>query len=287
MSVRFFAVALALCANLFMPPQPARAAQSYDNCSGFIDTVPTTISTQGVWCLSHDLSTGITSGNAITIAANNVTIDCNDFKIGGLAAGDASQAVGIFANGRQNATIRHCGIRGFEYGIYLNGGSGHLVEDNRLDNNLFMGIWLYGGDNGVIRRNRIYDTGGATGGVQSYGIYAAANIDDNIVSGLFVEQGGGSMYGIAEGGANTRVGGNVVGNFDTTPTGGGGVTIRGISGSGPYVGITGNQVTSGAASAGGWGISSSGANEFCSANVVAGFATNITGCISSGNLVPP
>ena len=52
----------------------AHAAQSLDTCAGFLDTLPTTISTQGVWCLRHDLSTNIASGNAITVATNNVTI---------------------------------------------------------------------------------------------------------------------------------------------------------------------------------------------------------------------
>ena len=66
-----------------------------------------------MWCLRHDLSTSIVSGQAIDIQANNVAIDCNDFKIGGLAAGNGSMAVGIHALTRQNATVRHCNIRGF------------------------------------------------------------------------------------------------------------------------------------------------------------------------------
>src|SRR5687768_16439274 len=109
---------------------PAHAAESYDNCTGFIETLPATISTQGTWCLKHDVSTAITSGNAITIAANNVTLDCNDFKVGGLAAGDSSAANGVYAASRLNATVRQCGVRGFSQGIWLDG-AGHLVEDNR------------------------------------------------------------------------------------------------------------------------------------------------------------
>src|SRR5690606_24652633 len=93
-SLSRFLAALLLLGGL-AATQPARAAQSYDACTGFIDSVPATISTQGVWCLRKDLSTNITSGNAITIATNNVTIDCNDFKLGGLAAGNGSNAFGI------------------------------------------------------------------------------------------------------------------------------------------------------------------------------------------------
>jgi hypothetical protein len=46
------------------------------------------IGKQGVWCLRKDQSTANTSGSAITINTNNVTVDCNDFKIGELAAGN-------------------------------------------------------------------------------------------------------------------------------------------------------------------------------------------------------
>ena len=33
----------------------AQAAESYDNCTGFIDSLPATISTHGVWCLRKNL----------------------------------------------------------------------------------------------------------------------------------------------------------------------------------------------------------------------------------------
>src|SRR5690606_30319107 len=165
-------------------PGSANAAQSYDNCTGFIDSLPATISTQGVWCLDKNLGTAITSGNAITIATNNVTIDCNDFKLGGLAAGDGSLATGIYAENRQNAAVRHCSVRGFQTGIRLDGGAGHLVEDNRLDNNLYTGIRV-SGDNNRVRRNAVYDTGGGNGFITSFGIDAEASVVDNTVGGVF------------------------------------------------------------------------------------------------------
>ena len=67
-----------------------RAAESYDGCAGFISSLPVTITTQGVWCLDRDLSTSNSAGPAVTIATNNVTVDCNGFKIGGLGAGPVS-----------------------------------------------------------------------------------------------------------------------------------------------------------------------------------------------------
>src|SRR5690606_16801100 len=114
---------------------------------------------------------------------------------GGLAAGNGSQADGIHASDRQNATIRRCDIRGFLHGIRLEGGAGHLVEDNRLDNNLYIGIRVTG-ENNLVRRNRIYDTGGATGTVPAIGISAFADVIDNTVSGLFTLAPNSALLGI-------------------------------------------------------------------------------------------
>ncbi|MDN5780722.1 MAG: right-handed parallel beta-helix repeat-containing protein [Luteimonas sp.] len=256
-------------------------AETYNTCAGFIDSVPTTITTQGVWCLRKDLSTNLATGAAITINANNVTIDCNDFKIGGLAAGDASTATGIYAYDKQNATVRHCNVRGFYYGINLGGGSGtagHLVEDNRLDNNLSRGI-IVTGDNNRVRRNAIYDTGGsATSG--SYGIYAYADVIDNTVEGVFATATNGSSYGImvldtGHVALNNQVRGVV-------PNGTG--SAYGIHvgfGSNHRKTIDGNQVISDATTAiTGTGIR--GDSSFCRNNTVAGFTTAASGCEDVG-----
>lgn len=171
-----------------LAPAPALAAHSYDSCTGFIDALPATISKQGTWCLRKDLSTNIATGNAITVAANNVTLDCNDFKVGGLAAGMESLAKGVFANSRQNLTVRNCTLRGFNMGIHVEGGEGHLFEDNLIDNSVFMGIYTWATGplaSTVIRRNRIVDTGGHPNRSSTYGISAVrALIEDNQITGV-------------------------------------------------------------------------------------------------------
>lgn len=166
-----------------------------------ITTLPTTISTQGVYCLKQDLSTSITSGPAITIAVNNVTLDCNDWKIGGLAGGIETDASGVSST-KLNTTIRNCGIRGFNTGIKLSGEGGYLVEDNRLDHNTQTGLYLRG-DSNIARRNRITDTGGMPLSSTSYGIYlnnaTATLVADNLITNLTVTgnaAGRGSVYGV-------------------------------------------------------------------------------------------
>jgi hypothetical protein len=93
-----------------------------EDCTN-ITTLPLTITVQGVYCLKQDLATNIASGNAITIATNNVTIDFNGFKLGGLAAGPNTQANGVAAENRQNITLRNGNIRGFRSGVRINGSS--------------------------------------------------------------------------------------------------------------------------------------------------------------------
>ena len=186
--IRFFTAAL--LASVCLWAAPAKAGMSYDNCTNFVASLPATINTQGTWCLNKDLATGITSGAAITIATNNVTLDCNDFKLGGLAAGMATRTVGVMSSSRTNITVRNCAIRGFYKGIQLNDGSSaaHLVENNRLDGNTWIGIDL-GGEGSVIRGNRITSTGGGTGivnAIKALGIYTYGDVEilGNLISGV-------------------------------------------------------------------------------------------------------
>src|SRR5262245_63986860 len=84
---RVAAVALALaCAAV-----PARAETT--NCPP-ITSVPYLITVPGVYCLTGNISTAMGVGAAIEIATNNVTLDLNGFKLGGLAAGTGTTAAG-------------------------------------------------------------------------------------------------------------------------------------------------------------------------------------------------
>ena len=272
---------LALLAGLLAAP--AHAAESYDNCIGYIDTLPITISTQGVWCLRHDVSTAISSGTAISIATNNVTIDCNDFKIGGLQAGAGSFARGIGAINRLNSTVRNCTVRGFYYGIDLEAGGGHLVEDNRIDQSLSTGIRMLGGNNNHVQRNLVYDTGGSANGGGAYGMLVSANVLDNTVAGMMAgpntEAIGIALYGL-DGGRSIVVRGNQVSGLVVSGTG----TATGISAGGEQQSVSDNLVVN-VPLVNGTGIEGSNANRtFCRRNQVAGFSTAVLNCHANSNL---
>ena len=212
--VRHVLAAVLVFGSLYLLPGSARA-ETFNTCAGFIDSLPATINSQGTWCLRGNLSTAISSGTAITIATNNVTIDCNNFKIGGLAAGPGTFAVGIGADTRLNATIRNCNVRGFRIGINLDGNSGgnHLVENNRVDNNTLAGIAV-DGDGSMVRGNVVSDTGGTTIAfdTRTWGIITTGTVDviDNTVSNVVAYQvGQSSASGI---GAFVNPGGVIQGN---------------------------------------------------------------------------
>jgi hypothetical protein len=179
------ALALLLAAAAAAPA--ARASESYDACVGFIDALPATVTKQGVWCLRKDLSTAVASGVAIQVATNNVTIDCNGFKLGGLAAGTGTATTGIQSTGRTATAVRNCNIRGFAIGVMLSGGSRHLVEANRFDGNTLWGVFV-SGTGSTIRRNLVLDTGGGSyspGTTRTaIGASGGAEVIDNTVSGM-------------------------------------------------------------------------------------------------------
>src|SRR5262249_15158039 len=87
-------------------------AYSYASCVGFID-VPTLIPRPGTWCLRQNLGTSITSGAAIWVNADYVTIDCNGFALDNLEAGSRTGATGVLSYRYSGITVRNCAIRGF------------------------------------------------------------------------------------------------------------------------------------------------------------------------------
>src|SRR5437764_13263503 len=78
---RFLIIAALALAVLAGAASRASAASSYDSCVGFIDVVPTVISTPGRWCLRQHLVSNFLTNNAIEVRTNNVTIDCHGFLL--------------------------------------------------------------------------------------------------------------------------------------------------------------------------------------------------------------
>lgn len=180
-----------------------------------VASLPATLASPGVYCFTGDLSTAMTAGAAITIASDAVTLDCNGYKLGGLAAGPDSNAIGIKTSYSVDyAVVRGCNIRGFHQGVALTG-IGVRVLDNRLDGNLKFGIFV-AGQHVEVRGNRVFDTAG-NGNAYGISVVGSGFVGDNTVSGV-VATGTFVANGISVAGGDVAV---VSGN-----------RIRGIDGDG-------------------------------------------------------
>jgi hypothetical protein len=192
---------------------PVSAAESYDSCAGFIDTLPAVITTQGTWCMRRNLASQLTSGAAIDVKANNVTIDCNLFKLGGASAGPATAATGIRATNRSNVTVTGCNIRGFYDGVAMTG-FGHKVDGNRFEGNTHRGIFVDSSP-GVVRDNLVVDTGSDSQDSLS-AIHAIGDVDllGNTVDGYYSAYTVGGSPGtagiVSEQAEGNRISGNTV-----------------------------------------------------------------------------
>lgn len=168
----------------------------------FQDHVPLNIVEPGSYYLVSNLEYGDTSGAAITISVDDVTLDLMGFSLHGpgkLSGGGD----GIRFDGRSNVEIRNGLVRDFGgsgivslpieeipgkahrilnvrsianggSGIYLEG-SEALIRDCTASENGASGIGLSPGDGSVIAGNRIRGNGG-------YGIFASGSLIQNNVA---------------------------------------------------------------------------------------------------------
>ncbi len=84
-----------------------------------IKKIPFTISSPGYYALTNNVSTNMTSGNAITINASDVVLDLQDFTITGITDDVNIQSIGIYSYDNENVLIKNGIIRGFKNAIYL------------------------------------------------------------------------------------------------------------------------------------------------------------------------
>lgn len=288
MDIRLRAIVFFLLASglSLVGTSAAHAAESYDNCSGTISSLPAVITTQGTWCMKQDLTTAVTSGNAITVNTSNVTIDCNYFKLGNLAAGINTLTAGVNEVSRLNVTVRHCNIRGFFEGLNFNGGTGHVIEDNRFDNNTYLAINISAEDS-VVRRNQVFDTGNSPLAISAAGINAsltsnggAIDILDNTISGVLTASGSSNpAYGIrTDGNGSGRIVGNAV--RGVTPDGAGAATGIRNDTSGRLA-IRDNDI-SGTGIFGSVGLRCSTTSSRARDNTINGFVTGLDSCGDAG-----
>ncbi len=273
-----------------------------------IISVPTVITTQGVFCFKQNLGAANDVGIYIDIQVNNVTIDMNGFKLGGLPAGPSTMAIGIGADNRRNITIRNGSIRGFHTGIDLeqsvsDSSSGHLIEDVLIDGATVMGISVDG--KGVtIRNNRIVNTNhvdsamspasylpangggfnpadhGTLSSAGIFGKFTESVISGNVISSLSTDQSQASGITLQDS-TTTLVRQNMIANVTAVTNAFG---INAINGSDNT--LSDNLIIVGTSGAS-FGVFGAGATRLiCAGNIVGNFGTAYTGCTTSVDNVP-
>jgi hypothetical protein len=140
----FFLVALTTTVGL-----PVKAAT-------MITSLPYTITQSGNYQLASSL---VSTTDAITVNADNCTIDLNSFVISYGAKGNPGYH-GIYSKNHANITVRNGTITRFLVGVLLDGdASGNntswLLEDLRITQGT-IAFWLNNSSNAVIRSCQIY-----------------------------------------------------------------------------------------------------------------------------------
>jgi hypothetical protein len=157
MTLRLLAVVLGALGNAG-PPASAETV----NCTA-ITTLPFTISSPGLYCLTADIGSSGTGGAAILINADGVVLDLNGHELKGPTSFTTGMSIlGIQVSPHRNVTIHNGTVRGFVEGIHVDDASGasrgHIIEDMHVERAMRIGISIEGAGI-LVRRNVVLDTG--------------------------------------------------------------------------------------------------------------------------------
>jgi len=192
-----------LCVAAAMAGSSAGADETF-YCNRYITTVPYVIRQPGHYCLIGNLTTAMASGVAITIAADFVWVDLNNYALDGSAAGLGTAARGIAEEGQKHVTVRNGTVRGFREGIFFgipgSGAEALTIEGIQADRNTREGISIEApGEDNVVRGNRISNTGGTTftnlTGITGLSVVGDVSVIDNEIVNTFSPPGN-QAYGI-------------------------------------------------------------------------------------------
>jgi hypothetical protein len=159
-----------------------------------IAAVPFTITHSGSFCLASSLQTGITTGSAIEVSADDVTIDLGGFTLEG-TGGLRTLANGIHSMNRRAVIVRNGTVKGFFIGVFLDADSvilsrDHIVEKINVIACAYEGIQMEGSAM-ILRDTVVRDIGGPTGhhpnGVEvcSNGMNGSIEAYNNVIDNVY------------------------------------------------------------------------------------------------------
>ena len=168
---------------------------------------PTTITQSGHYIITRNIS--VTSGDAITIQANEVTLDLNGKTI---ASSSTSGYLIAIANGYSNITIRNGFLAGGSEGVHYSNSSTRTrlyLENLAIRNSASYGMEIFGAEHVDVISCRIYSSGSS--GIYLHGGSAlfSGSVINSSVNGAGAS--GIELNGLTSG----EVRGNTVLNFGT------------------------------------------------------------------------
>ena len=89
------------------------------------------------------------SGTALTIGADNITLNCRGHTLTGDGTG-----FGVALGGRNGVTIKNCTATGFETGFLLDFNNGNTLKRNKATENGSYGFYLIGSRRNTLKRNK-------------------------------------------------------------------------------------------------------------------------------------
>lgn len=202
--------------------------------------IPLTIRKPGSYYLTEDVTA---TGTAITVAADDVTIDLGGFSLVGPGSGINK---GIYMSLRSNVEIHNGTIRDFQEGIYESTSSGqdHRVIDVQVVSNVKSAICL-NGKNHLVKGCTVSDNGNSSGFVYCIEAGEGSTVTCNMVYNNGTKADTGYVYGICAGNGST-VTDNTVCNNGTSAN-----DVYGIE-AGENCTMTGNTSNNNGNSAGGY-----------------------------------
>lgn len=90
-------------------------------------------------------------GDCFPVSANNITLECNDFKIDGTGSNDA-----IDLGTSDNFTVRNCNITNWGVGIRGDGASDFNSSNNEINDMAGYSIWLKNANNPNVEYNDLW-----------------------------------------------------------------------------------------------------------------------------------
>jgi parallel beta-helix repeat protein len=165
-----------------------------DPCDYYLDACKTSGWSDGVYCLSQNIST---TGSCMIIDADNVTLEGRGFTISG---NDAGVDYGVYSMGWDNIIVKNMEITDFGSGVYCSGANKSLLENITANSNSYNGIYISGSSNNLSDIDASYN---GEGGIYIVGPSNTLNLSGNTVDYNCQSSGGSTasilFYGATSG----------------------------------------------------------------------------------------